>query len=169
MSPRRIPPSRRALLLAPTALLTAAGALSGCGTSFPADSQGTLERAQGGVLRVGISENAPYTTVSAGGTVGGREATLIRRYAEGIRAAVSWRPGGEGALAHAMSADLIDLAIGGLTSDSPHSSHIALTRPYTREVGPDGTERGVVMGVRPGENALMVDLELFLARAAGEI
>lgn len=140
-----------------------------CQSSFPADSRGTLERATGGVLRVGISENPPWTEVAADGTVSGSEVELVTAYAETIDAEIEWVPAGENVLAAEMKAGTLDVVIGGLPSDAPWTSEIALTRPYTTTTGPEGKAVKIVFGVPPGENALMVDLERFLAEQGGEL
>lgn len=153
------------------AALTAAVMLlaTGCLGTVPADAQGTLERATGGVLRVGVSQNPPYTEVGPDGAVSGSEVDLITEYAASIDAEIDWVPGAESILAEAMGAGKLDVVVGGLTSDSPWTSDIALTRPYTETEAPGGSAKKVVMGVQPGENALMVDLELFLAQEAGDL
>ncbi len=142
---------------------------AGCQGRFPADAQGTLERASGGRLRVGISENPPFTEVAADGTVGGSEVDLLTEYAATIDAEVHWVPGGENVLAAAMKEGDLDVVIGGLAADVPWTSQIALTRAYTTTQGPDGSTVKIVMGVQPGENALLVDLEQFLAERGGEL
>lgn len=142
---------------------------TGCLGQFPADAQGTLDRATGGVLRVGVSENPPFTQVDADGAVSGSEVDLITAYAASIDAEIDWAPGAESMLAEAMGAGELDVVIGGLTSDSPWTSDIALTRPYTETEAPGGSVKQVVIGVQPGENALMFDLELFLAQEGGEL
>lgn len=152
-----------------TALLALCVITAGCAGGPPRDSQGTLDRVTGGVLRVGISEHPPFATVGADGQVGGEEAELVREYAASIDAEIDWMPGPESALAEAMKAGELDVVIGGFTEDSPFTGDMAFTRPYTTLERPDGSTAKVVMGVRPGENALMVDLELFLARTTGEI
>lgn len=155
----------RPLVMLAALLLAAAG----CQGSFPADTQGTLERATGGELRVGIAENPPWTDVAPDGTVSGSEVDLLEAYAETIDAEIRWVSAGENTLAAEMVEGNIDLVIGGLASDVPWTSQIALTRPYTSTEGPDGKSVDIVMGVRPGENALMVDLERYLAEQGGEL
>ena len=137
--------------------------------SFPADSQGTLERATGGELRVGVSENPPFTQVAPDGAVSGSEVELVTEYAETIDAEITWVPAGENVLAAEMKAGNLDVVIGGLPADAPWTSDIALTRPYTQTTGPDGKTMKIVFGVTPGENALMIDLERFLAEQGGEL
>lgn len=60
----------------------------------------------------------------------------------------------------------LDLVIGGLTADTPWSTHAAITRPYAETM--DGRGRTVqhVMAARLGENALLVELETYLEAAA---
>ena len=156
----------------PTALLLVAAAtvlLGGCQGDFPADPQGTLDRARDGVLRVGVSENPPWTDVAPDGTVGGSEVELFTDYAETIDAEVEWVPAGENTLAAMMGEGRLDVVVGGLASDVPWTSEIATTRPYTTTTGPDGAEVKIVVGVQPGENALMIDIERFLAEREGEL
>lgn len=153
-------------LLAMTALVLL---MASCQSSFPADSQGTLERATGGELRVGISENPPFTEVAPDGAVSGSEVDLVTDYAETIDAEITWVPAGENVLAAEMKAGSLDVVIGGLPTDAPWTSEIALTRPYTTTTGPDGKAVKIAVGVTPGENALMVDLERFLAEQGGEL
>lgn len=152
------------VLAAMVVLLTA-----GCQSHFPADAQGTLDRASGGTLRVGISENVPFTEVDADGTVTGSEVELMTQYAASIGAEIDWVPAGENVLAASMQAGDLDVVIGGLASDAPWTSQIALTRPYMTTTGPEGKTVKIVMGVTPGENALLVDLERFLAEEAGDL
>lgn len=162
MSIRRWP---RALVTAMTGVLL----LAACQGGFPADPQGTLERARGGELRVGVSENPPWTEVAPDGTVGGSEVELLTDYAETIDAEVEWVPAGENTLAAMMREGQLDVVVGGLASDVPWTSEIATTRPYTTTTGPDGAEVKIVVGVQPGENALMTDIERFLAERGGEL
>lgn len=156
--------ARSVLLVAAMSLLAAS-----CLSSFPADSQGTLDRATGGELRVGISENLPWTEVAPDGSVSGSEVELISDYAETIDAEIEWVPAGENVLAAEMTAGRLDVVVGGFPSDAPWTSEIALTRPYMTTTGPDGKQVKIVLGVRPGENALLVDLERFLAERTGEL
>lgn len=161
---RRIPILAAVLACLAVMLMTA-----GCQGRFPADSQDTLDRVSGGVLRVGVSENEPFTAVAPDGSVSGSEADLVEKYAATIEADVQWIPGGESTLAASMKEGDLDLVIGGFPSDAPWTSDIAFTRPYTTTMGPDGSEVKIVMGVTPGENALQIDLERFLAEEAGEL
>lgn len=143
--------------------------LAGCGVTFPRDAQGVLDRATGGTLYVGVTANPPYTVVGPDGSVSGTEVELISAYAESIDAEVVWTAGAEHVLAGKMEQDELDLVIGGLTSSLPFTSKIALSRPYTSTTGPGGSQQKIVVGARPGENALLVSVERFLAEQTGDI
>lgn len=158
-------PHRRRIIAAFVAALVALvpSAVTACGT-MPHDADGTLDRARDGVLVVGVSEHRPWTHVDDEGRVTGSEADLITSFAESIDATVDWAPAPESVLATKVKDDEVDVVIGGLTATSPWSSFMALTRPY-QTVG----EEKMVMGVRLGENELLVNLERHLAREFGEI
>ena len=138
---------------------------AGCGTRFPADTDGSLDRITGGSLRVGVSENPPWTRVDDDGGVTGREVDLLTGFAQGVDATVEWTPGAESELISALVRGDLDVVVGGLTSDSPWQQEVALTRPYAQEVTPDGDTEEMVMTTPLGENALLVALETYLARA----
>lgn len=132
---------------------------------MPADSVGTFGRATDGTLMVGIFEHQPWAHFDdSTGSVTGSEVELIQGFAETINAEIEWKDGPESVLAHDMKEGHLDVMIGGLTDTSPWSSHMALTRPYATI-----DEENMVMGVRMGENELMVELERYLAREGGEI
>ena len=147
-----------------------AGAVAtGC-SALPKDPAGTFDRAADGPLVVGLSEHEPWTSVDdRSGEVTGSEAELIRGFADSINADVEWKVASESVLAGWMEDGEIDVMVGGLTSASPWSTHMALTRPYTTVTSQDGNEEKMVMGVRMGENKLMVALERYLAHEEGEI
>jgi polar amino acid transport system substrate-binding protein len=100
-----------------------AAALAGC--DYPRDADGTLERVRGGVLRVGLTERAPFV-----GPDGGIEPALIAAFARELDAKVQWLPAAESDLAHALDKRHIDVAIGGFTRDLAWKSRGAPTRPY---------------------------------------
>lgn len=138
--------------------------LNGCAEpAFPRDPEGTLERATNGPLLVGVSSHPPHVEISDDGVVGGAEAEIVEAYADTIGATVEWREGAESELMELIKLGQLDLIIGGLTSDSPWSTHAALTRPYTTTIGADGKAVKLVIAVRLGENALLTNLERFLA------
>jgi len=143
--------------------------LAGCSGALPRDSQGTLRRATGGTLHVGASENAPWTEFDSAGSVSGTEADLIEGYAASIGASIQWETAAMSDLAKMMKNNELDLIIGGLTADTPWSDKISPTRPYEETQGVDGSTEKMVIGVRPGENALQASLERFLAEEMGEL
>ncbi|CAL9492198.1 hypothetical protein SUDANB95_03241 [Actinosynnema sp. ALI-1.44] len=67
--------------------------VAGCG--IPRDTDGTLDRVRGGVLRVGVAENPPWTVVGGPGEVSGAEAELAQRLVDELDAHVEWHPGTE--------------------------------------------------------------------------
>lgn len=146
-------------LLASVVLVVGAG----CGAQYPRDTHGSLRAATGGSLRVGVSANPPWTEVGADGEVGGSEARLVESYAASIGATVRWRVGAESVLAEEIDEGQLDVVIGGLTSSSPWTEKMAFTRPYATVQSPNGDSVKLVMATRPGENALLVSLERFLA------
>lgn len=148
----------RVLLPLPLALL-----LVGC-TALPVDVEGTFDRASGGTLVVGVSEHPPWVHVDDEGRVTGSEADLITSFADSIDADVEWTAGPESVLADKVRRGEVDVVVGGLTASSPWMSSMALTRPYQTVAG-----EKMVMGVRLGENELLVNLERHLAREFGEI
>ena len=139
------------------------GLLAGCSATIPTDPEGTLERVRGGVLRVGVSPNPPWTELSGTGSEPtGLEPALVRDFAASLDADVEWTPGGEEALMKALDRGEMDLVIGGLTARSPWSSHAALTYRYATTTGPEGEKELHVMAAPMGENAFLVELEHFL-------
>ena len=93
---------------------------------------------------------------------------FVRGFADEIGADVDWRVGAESELAEWLDGGDIDVVIGGFQANSPWTEEIAFTRPY-EEVEADGVTRKMVMGVRRGENRMLVELERYLSRATGEI
>ena len=137
--------------VAAVALLLAAGC------QWPRDAEDTLDRVRGGVVRVGVVEDPPWTEVADDGTVGGAEAELVRRLADRLGARVEWTEGPESTLVGALSHQALDLVIGGLSHSSPWSKEAALTTSYfTSEqvvvvpLGANTSIEGVEVAVRAG-------------------
>jgi polar amino acid transport system substrate-binding protein len=137
-------------------------------SDIPADPEGTLERATGGVLRVGMSHHEPWTSLDDGER-SGVEVELVEEFAADIDADVEWHDGGEESLIDELHRGELDVVVGGLTGKSPWISHAALTRPYVVVTSPTGSPEPHVMATRMGENALLVALEGFLTERAAEI
>ena len=110
------------------ALIAVALALGGC--RFPDDTEGTLDRVRGGVLRVGVAEADPFVHLPADGPPEGVEVELVERFARQLDAEVEWVDGSESDLVEALHGRRLDILIAGLTRHSPWQAEIALTRPY---------------------------------------
>ncbi|WP_129656971.1 transporter substrate-binding domain-containing protein [Rothia halotolerans] len=149
------------------AVVSALAVLAGCGTTIPADPDGTLDRVTGGTLRVGVSHQPPWTDITGDGEPSGTEAGLVRDFADSLDAEVEWETGGEEHLIHLLEEEELDVVIGGLTKDSPWERQVALTTSYREATGPAGETSQHVMAVPMGENAFMTALERFLL-AEGE-
>jgi polar amino acid transport system substrate-binding protein len=116
----------------PTALLAVAMAATilSAACQYPRDPEGTLDRVQGGTMRVGVAHNPPWVDLS-GERPAGVEPRLIRRFAERIGVGkIDWVEGTETELVEAMDGFQLDVIIAGLTRSSPFMTEVALTRPY---------------------------------------
>jgi hypothetical protein len=143
-------------------LLAAATVATGSCTYVPRDSHGALDQVRGGVVRVGVVENPPWTVIDDD-TVSGIEPQLLEAWASLMRARVEWRPGGLDELADALHRREIDVLAGGLRHNTPYAAKLALTQPYTELEDPQGKTRRLVLAVTPGESALLFALDQFLA------
>ena len=86
--------------------------LAGCGGTFPADPDGTLDRVTGDVLRVGVSPNPPWTEVGPGGEPSGLEVEIVAEFARTLDARVEWTTGGEESLVADLAESRLDLVVG---------------------------------------------------------
>jgi len=150
--------SKVALLLA--SVLT----LAGCGSAYPADPDGTLERVANGTLRVGASDNGEWVDVD-GEDVRGTEADLVRDFAARLGAEIDWVPGTEHVLAEELKHGQLDLVIGGLDDKTPWAQHGGLTLAYAESRDSRGSLHRHVMLVPLGENAFLLELDRFLMEA----
>jgi polar amino acid transport system substrate-binding protein len=116
------------------ALLIAALAATGC--QYPRDPDGTLNRVEGGVMRVGVTESDPWVLLEGDEPSGGAEVELARRFARDLGARIEWVQGSEEELVDAAKEGQVDLILAGLTSKSHWKKDVAFTRPYveTRSV-----------------------------------
>ncbi|MEU4692454.1 transporter substrate-binding domain-containing protein [Actinoplanes sp. NPDC023714] len=137
--------------------------LSGCG--FPRDVGTTLDDVRGGVLKVGITDNPPWTSVPDRGA----EAELVRRLAERTGSTVEWYPGSESALMAALKDRVLDLVVGGLEADAPWIEKAALTRPYVTMrtvIAAAGPVPDDLTGVRVGVRGGTADVAAVAAKGA---
>lgn len=145
-------------------VLAAVLALAGCGSPYPADPDGTLERVVDGTLRVGASENGEWVDID-GEDVQGTEADLVRDFAAGLGAEIEWVSGTEYVLAEELKHGQLDLVIGGLDDKTPWAQHGGLTRVYAESRDSRGSLHKHVMLVPLGENAFLLELDRFLMEA----
>lgn len=149
-----------------------AGTASAC--DVPRDPEGTLERARGGALRVGVTERRPW--VFRAGAVDdteprGVEAELVRGFAKQVGARVAWTWASEQELFEALERFELDIAAGGFTEDTPWKERVGLTRVYFEheqsvERAGERTTRaqGHVLATAPGENRTLLELDRYVAR-----
>jgi len=138
---------RRAVLL--VLIVLGGGACDG----IPRDAAGSLERARGGVLHVGVTESPPLLT-RAGDSAQGPEAELVRSFARGLDARVEWYWAAASENLERLERRELHVVAAGLTAQSPWSSRVAFTRPWRRTAQDDH-----VLAVPPGESALLAALE----------
>ena len=101
---------------------------AGCG--WPSDAGGTLVEVEGGVLRVGVTENPPWSVLPGDGEPRGAEVVLVQRLADRLDARVEWYPGSESVLMAALKDRVLALVIGGLTAQAPWTESASFSRPY---------------------------------------
>jgi polar amino acid transport system substrate-binding protein len=101
--------------------------LAACG--IPRDPEGTLERVDGGVMRVGVTEAPPWVELGAE-EPDGIEVRLVESLAEELDAEIEWVDGSEQELFGALTGRDLDLVVGGLTAETPWSAEAAVTHPY---------------------------------------
>jgi polar amino acid transport system substrate-binding protein len=122
------------------ALLMAVLAAAGC--QYPRDPDGTLNRVEGGVMRVGVTESDPWVRLDGDRPTGGAEVELARRFARDLGARIEWVPGSEEALVDAAKEGQVDLILAGLTTKSRWKKDVAFTRPYVETRSVVGTPAG---------------------------
>lgn len=128
--------------------------LAGCGA--PRDPQGTSARIQGGFMKVGVAENAPWVRF-VGDEPAGVEPQLVREFAQAHAARIQWVRGGESRLLPQLERGELDLVVGGVTSKTPWAAKLGPTRPYVEAAG----DRHVWLAA-PGENRFLLELDRFL-------
>lgn len=146
---------------AAAAIVAAIAVLPGCGLQVPADPEGTLERVEGGVLRAGASPDAGLVRVTPT-AVTGPLPDLVTAFAQHHDADVDWIVGSEETLVTGLENGTLDIAIGGMTAQTPWADRAGITRGYPGIEGADG--RDIVLLVPLGENRMLSELERFLDR-----
>jgi ABC-type amino acid transport substrate-binding protein len=133
----------------------------GC-TEYPKDPNRTLHKVTNGNLTVGYSENFPWVVKKEGEPEpSGIEPALIKSFASTLHAKIIWENGSEEQLFKKLEDRKIDVVIAGLTDETPWKTRmIGLTKPYRIK----GNEKHVI-AVQEGENAFLIQLEIFLNMA----
>ena len=126
--------------------------LAGC--DMPRDPNGTIERARGGVLRVGAATAPPWVVHRTDGRPVGLEAELVTEFARSLDARVEWHRGSADELLEKLQKRELDVVIAGLTATTPWKTHVGITRPYRKD-----HEHERVLAVAAGENATLVALD----------
>jgi polar amino acid transport system substrate-binding protein len=119
-------------------------AVLAAGCQYPRDPDGTLNRVQGGVMRVGAVEADPWVVLEGDHPTGGAEVELVRQFAERLDAQIDWVQGSEEELVDAAKEGQVDLLIGGITNKSRWKQDVAFTRPYV--------QTRTVVGAPPGSS-----------------
>jgi polar amino acid transport system substrate-binding protein len=110
---------------------------------YPRDPDGTLNRVEGGVMRVGVTEADPWVLMGGDEPTGGAEVELARLFARDLGARIEWVQGSEEELVDAAKEGQVDLIAAGLTSKSRWKKDVAFTRPYVETRAVVGTPAGV--------------------------
>jgi polar amino acid transport system substrate-binding protein len=110
------------------AVIIVALTLTAC-ASAPTDPEGTLDRVSGGTMRVGVTENDPWTTIS-GPEPEGIEVAIVKSFAEEVEAEIEWFEGSEERLFGALKHGTLDLVIGGFGAKNHYAAEASLTHPY---------------------------------------
>ena len=126
--------------------------------SLPRDPEGTSERiAATHELRVGVTDNEPWTSTRSGEPTG-IEPALVRQFAARIGARVVWSRGSETALAQSLKKREIDMAVGGFDAKTPWASIAGVSQPFTETAD----KKKHVFLAAPGESRFILTLDRFL-------
>ncbi|WP_431711930.1 transporter substrate-binding domain-containing protein [Glutamicibacter uratoxydans] len=135
-------------------------AVCGC-AQLPVDPEGTLEGVRAHTLRVGLSPNPDFVNIQ-GSDYSGSEVSLVRDFAEHLETEPEFVVAGEETLVKQLETGQLDLVVGGISSKTPWTDQVGLTRAYRETVDALGEDVKLVILVRPGENAFLSELEYFL-------
>ena len=144
---------RRALCGAALVMALSA-AVTACGV--PSDPDGTTARVHGGVLRAGASPSTGEVIIN-GLRVSGPLPDLIDGFAADLDARVEWTIGSEEQLVDALENGTLDVAVGGMSAQTPWVDRAGVTREYVLP----SSESFVVL-VPLGENGFQAALERYL-------
>jgi hypothetical protein len=133
--------------------------------TIPSDPDNALRRVEAGTLRAGAAYEAGLVEFS-GGEMTGPLVELVEDFAQAHGAHVTWTAGSEESLVGALEAGELDIAVGGMTTDTPWLDRAGLTRGYPEIPGSGG--RDIVLMVPLGENRLLFELETYLDAAVGQ-
>jgi polar amino acid transport system substrate-binding protein len=110
------------------ALAVAAG-LSAC--QFPRDPDGTLDRAAGGTIRVGVGQRMPWAGWDGDRPVGA-EVELVADLANRLHARIQWSRGSAEELLEALQKRALDIVAAGLDDRSAWKTKVSFTRFFFR-------------------------------------
>lgn len=145
----------------PLAIAVAAAAMTLAGCDFPRDGRGSLERIRfEHRLRAGVTASAPAVILAGGAPPSGEEIDLLRGWAMELNAEIVWTSGSAINLVERLKRGELDVLAAGLPAKNPWRAEIALTKPYR-------DEGHTVLAVAPGESALLLSLDRYLARRRG--
>lgn len=145
-------------------LAVASALLAGCGP-IPADPGGDLARIEeSGTIRVGASP-ADGLVDTKGDAPAGELPEVVSEYAASIGADVAWTVDSEEGLVDRIEAGRLDLAIGGMTEESPWGERVGMTRGYP-SLTAEGDSAPVVL-LPMGANGLQASLETYLDGEVG--
>lgn len=131
------------------------------GCDLPRDGRGSLERIRTEHrLRAGVSDSAPAVILADGAPPSGSEIDLLQGWAAELGAEIVWTSGSAVNLVERLKRGELDVMAAGLPAKNPWRAEIALTKPYHD----DGH---TVLAVAPGESALLLSLDRYLARRRG--
>ena len=150
--------TRSIVLLLPLVVLL----LSAC-DHYPKDLRNFLEKARGGTLLVGYTENPPWVMKSEKG-LEGIEVAIVRGFAKSINAEIEWVEKNEQTLLRELEHHNLHLVIAGLTHDPPWKQRVGITNAYV-----EYQNQKHIIAVPPGELALLYELEAYLNKHRLEI
>lgn len=122
----------------PILILTAS--VLGC-SKLPRDPEHTLEHIQQSHhVRIGVAEYPPWV-VRTHGEPAGAEVALVRQFTATLGATPDWFWGAEQQLMESLERFELDLVIAGLSTSTPWTKEIGVTKPYFEE--------RIIVGVPP--------------------